>query len=488
VTVRCVREPDRIALAAYDEEMRATLERELKLEPELGFALPELPGEPLEPRLFTSTYYDTPPRSLARCGITLRRRVENGLSCWQLKLPHDSARTELEAAGGPAGPPPELEALLAAHLRYGSVEPVATLRTRRVGVRVVAGDRRLADVVLDSVDVLDDGHTAAAFAELEVELVEGDDGDLERLSRVLRHAGAQRGNGRPKVLRVLDLEDERPPRKQAPDVEHLRFLLSRQLRELETWDPGVRLGTDPEDLHRFRVATRRGRALIRASRPLVGKRLTELNGELRWLGSLLGPVRDLDVLIAHLRSLQPSLGDDARGAELVVAELEEERASMQDRLVQALTSDRYLALLDRFAADVEALAQESPHVKLVEVAQREANKVRKAYRALGPDSDDAAVHELRKKAKRARYAAELAALAEGKPLRKVVDALKKLQDIAGEHQDAVVTEDRVRKAARARSALAAGRIVAAERERKAAARDELPKVWKRVRRAFERAF
>ena len=41
---------------------------------------------------------------LARGGITLRRRVENGLSRWQLKLPRDEGRDELEAPGGPAGP------------------------------------------------------------------------------------------------------------------------------------------------------------------------------------------------------------------------------------------------------------------------------------------------------------------------------------------------------------------------------------------------
>src|SRR5438094_9499798 len=102
--------------------MRETLERELKLEPDGGFAMPDLPGRPLEPRLFTSTYYDTPPRSLARGGITLRRRVENGLSRWQLKLPREEGRDEIEAAGGPAGPPADLRGLLRAHLRHGKLE------------------------------------------------------------------------------------------------------------------------------------------------------------------------------------------------------------------------------------------------------------------------------------------------------------------------------------------------------------------------------
>src|SRR5476651_1120055 len=165
--------------------MRRTLERELKLDPDPGFSLPELPGVPIETRVFTSTYYDTPSRSLAHAGITLRRRVENGLSRWQLKLPRDDARNELESPGGPAGPPPELRDLLAAHLRHGRLEPVATLRTRRSGVRVADGDRPLAEVTVDSVDVLDGARSTAAFVELEVELVEGDEDDLTRLGRLL---------------------------------------------------------------------------------------------------------------------------------------------------------------------------------------------------------------------------------------------------------------------------------------------------------------
>ena len=45
----------------------------------------------------------------------------------------------------------------------------------------------------------------------------------------------------------------------------------------------------PSDLHRFRVATRRSRSLIRASRPLIRDQLAGVDRELRWLGGVSGP-------------------------------------------------------------------------------------------------------------------------------------------------------------------------------------------------------
>jgi hypothetical protein len=84
--------------AAYDPWVETFVERELKLEPPVDFVLPPLEGEPLDSRVFTSTYHDTPSRSLAHAGITLRRRVENGLSTWQLKLPREDGRAAARVA------------------------------------------------------------------------------------------------------------------------------------------------------------------------------------------------------------------------------------------------------------------------------------------------------------------------------------------------------------------------------------------------------
>jgi CHAD domain-containing protein len=98
------------------------------------------------------------------------------------------------------------------------------------------------------------------------------------------------------------------------------------------------------------------------------------------------------------------------------------------------------------------------------------------------------VHDLRKAGKRARYAAELMLPEGGRPVERYVDAVKELQDVVGAHQDAVVAEERLRAIARARTAIAAGRLIDGERKRRADARRALPAtldaVLERGRAAF----
>ncbi len=288
------------------------------------------------------------------------------------------------------------------------------------------------------------------------------------------------GAGAPGSLRSLALDE-------VPAIDALRDLLGKQLRAIERTAPGAREGLDPEELHRFRVATRRSRALMRAARPLIRDQLAVLDRELRWLGGVTGPIRDLDVMIDHLRELADDLGPDQAGATLIVAALERDRLAQRETLVRALDSERFHALVERFTAALPELSAVHHGVDLARLARRELERVRKAYAALGFDPPDDELHALRIKAKRARYAVELAATGDGHPLAELARAITELQDVVGAHQDAVVAERRVRALATEDTALAVGRIVERERIRRRQARERIPATWERIERVAAQA-
>ena len=131
-------------------------------------------------------------------------------------------------------------------------------------------------------------------------------------------------------------------------------------------------------------------------------------------------------------------------------------------------------------------------VSLREVAAREFRKLRREVRALPPGPPDDALHAVRIHGKRARYAAELAEGVVGKPARRFVRDAKRLQDVIGEHQDAVVAEERIRGLLEGtddpRVHFAAGRLVEREGERRRRARAACPKAWERLERSGKRAW
>jgi len=452
--------------------IRETLEREVKLRAGEDFTLPELGGEAIEPRLFVSTYHDTTDHRLARRGVTLRHRLENGKGLWQLKLPAGNARLELEKAGGPAAPPAGLLTLLAGHLRGAPLTPIARLRTRREGVRADG-----AEIVHDTVAVLDHQRVTRSFDELEVELLDGDEKTLRRIEKALRRAGADDGESRPKVFQALDLDfhpDVPEPPEDASSSAMLRARLHEQGARLLAHDPGTRLGTDAEELHQMRVATRRLRAFLRAGHDLLDPEWSEpLREELRWLGNALGPVRDFDVLLEHLSGEVESLGEDAPAGRKLLGRLARERRTARRALLAALDSQRYFALLETLEGRVATIADEP---SLGEIHTAEHQRLRKAVRALVPDSPDDELHAVRIRVKRARYAAELA------DRQAYVKAAKSLQDVLGEHQDAVVAGERLRAlAARLPDAsVAAGRLLERERVRALEGRDGWEAAWKRL--------
>lgn len=476
---------------------KQTLEREIKLRVTRDFTLPQLPGERLPSRLFTSTYFDTEGYRLARAGITLRYRIEARKGGWQLKLPHGAARLELAFTGGRTSPPDSLTRLLLAHLRGLPLKPIARLRTRRTGMQVRGGDGPVADVVVDSVVALNGRRVSQHLYELEVELLDGSDKDLERIEGLLRDAGAQAADQRPKVFQVLGLDlpvPVVPVPPTAPPMEHVTALLQTQVTLLLAHDPGTRLGTDEEELHQMRVATRRLRAYLRAARPMLAPGwVTNVRTELAWLGSTLGPVRDLDVLLGHFdkecATLHPP---ERRAVERLLQALKRERAAARIVLLQALESDRYLALLERLETGAQSPGVVDATVSLADIAEAEFKTLRRAIQKSGPDASDNLLHHIRIQGKRARYAAELSERSVGKPVSRFLRQAQALQNLLGEHHDALVTEQRLRKflgQARGKfTVFAVGRLVERQCERRRSALARLPNVWAKLAKRGQKAW
>ncbi|HST24596.1 MAG TPA: CHAD domain-containing protein [Gaiellaceae bacterium] len=278
-----------------------------------------------------------------------------------------------------------------------------------------------------------------------------------------------------------------PPVSEDPGAQRLREMLLEQRRALIDHDPGVRLGADPENLHEHRVAARRARAFLRACRGYVDAEWGRtVAAPLGALGELTGPVRDLDVLLEHVRGELDGLdGAEREGGYGLVGRLEAVRAEARQALLHGLDTDVHRALLARLHAPPR-LAKNVREVPLDRIAAKEFRRLTRAVGRLGRKPDGDAIHALRIKLKRARYAAELFAPKGNRGVR-FLDAAKALQTLLGEHQDAVVAEERLRAAAvtddSTAAAFVAGRIAERQRRRRDRVTERLPAAWKRLRKS-----
>lgn len=225
--------------------------------------------------------------------------------------------------------------------------------------------------------------------------------------------------------------------------------------------PGTRAALDSEFLHDFRVSLRRIRAVVRELHGVLpAAAVPELRAELRWLQVQTGPVRDLDVYIEDFDELPALLPAELRG-ELgpLAGLLDERRRDAREQMLAALDSERTEQLWQRWRqllAGLETLPLDDRPDALTPASVLCGRRIRKLHRrmvrmgkAIEPDSEPAAYHELRKQGKELRYLLELF----GRPLfgdelaGPLVSALKGLQNVLGLHQDRVVQSEMLLEAA-----------------------------------------
>jgi CHAD domain-containing protein len=264
-------------------------------------------------------------------------------------------------------------------------------------------------------------------------------------------------------------------------------------------DPDARRG-DAEGIHGLRTATRRLRSELDALEGLVDRHWHDpIEGELKWLAGLLGGVRDLDVLTTRLH--KEASRHDAHGPEPhelapLFDSLAERHARASKTLEQGLQSDRYRALLATLerAAVQPALtdaAWEPCLTSLPPVAAAAWRRLKKAARSLRASDPVEDFHELRKRAKRARYTAELIAPVLGPQTARAAGRFIRLttqvQGTLGEHQDAVVSAEEIERALAAHPddaefSRAANRLLETEGDAAHSARAGFFKVWDKLDR------
>ncbi len=266
----------------------------------------------------------------------------------------------------------------------------------------------------------------------------------------------------------------------------LRQMLETQRRALLVHDPGVRLGTSPDNVRRHRVAARRSRTFLRATRAYIDPNWRRSLGQpLQRLGEATGPVRDLDVLLEHLQPELQHLDEaDHAGAASLLATLARRRDDAHRRLLEALDEEAYRQLLVRLHLPPRLRAG-IDSIPLDRIARREFRGLVKTIKRLGKEPADTDLHALRISLKRARYAAELSAPAGGSS-EAFFDAAKTLQGLLGEHQDAAVAESLLRSStvvdATTAAAFVAGRIAERQLARRERVKDQIPAAWRRLRR------
>ncbi|GEL99569.1 CHAD domain-containing protein [Cellulomonas terrae] len=238
--------------------------------------------------------------------------------------------------------------------------------------------------------------------------------------------------------------------------EVVQAYVTAQVERLLASVPEVRAGDD-DAVHDARVATRRLRAALSVYRPVLDRDVTDpLRGELAELGHVLGAARDAHVeghaLRRRLEREDPSLVVGP-----VERRIEEDRSAArllaQDRVDAWLASARFGELVATLVPDLPTgpRAPDDAATVLPRHARRAWDRLDRtlevaASAAPGEDRDEA-LHEVRKAARRARYASEVAAAVVGAPARRSAKRAHRVQEILGAQHDAVTRQETLRRLA-----------------------------------------
>lgn len=212
---------------------------------------------------------------------------------------------------------------------------------------------------------------------------------------------------------------------------------------------GVLEDIDSEFLHDFRVAVRRTRSLIsQLKKYLPAERILFFQQELKWLGQITGPVRDLDVYLLSREEYKAMVPEQLHdGLNAFFADLAAERRTRLEEMRKGLRSQRYVDLMAGWKEFIDS-KEEKEHWAAAEQPCRPVavKRIRKRFKKIvekgsGIDSTtpDEQLHMLRIDGKKLRYLLEFfRSLFDNDDIEYFRKQLKKLQNNLGDFNDIAV--------------------------------------------------
>jgi len=222
----------------------------------------------------------------------------------------------------------------------------------------------------------------------------------------------------------------RPPKIVVAPEADLRTAAVKAMRDgiaLVCFHEEAALLGEVEPLHQMRVSSRRLRAAVEVFAGVMhGARVNVYRRDLRWVGQVAGAVRDCDITAALIKEQSVRI-EAAMAAELepVYERLMSMREMARVGLASMTRSRRYRILGERLMNPL--LRRVVPETTVGEYAPS----------LIGPIARSEAFHTLRKRIKRLRYAFEMLSAGAGHHHRHAIERLEEMQEMLGQHHDAV---------------------------------------------------
>jgi len=234
--------------------------------------------------------------------------------------------------------------------------PIVSIESTSTEFRIMNSDRKTVARISLRSDVVD-GQEKPLPETVVVEEIRGYDGPYGRIVQNCVELGLKKIGRDGDGTRILELSGRTPGGygdKFGVSLDNtvtvgdaVSKICLRLVEDMEANVNGIVADIDSEFLHDFRIAVRRTRSLISLLKKMLPEEMSGyFAGEFKWLGSVTGPVRDIDVYLLEKDDYVGLLTESLRpGMELFFDDLKERRVGELKLLQAALRSPRYEALV-----------------------------------------------------------------------------------------------------------------------------------------------